>query len=250
MEHLSHFTMASNRSSILIFYFLVLCGVILHLYGNGLAKPSLPPTQKPYVINNIKYFPISSSAGYIDTGIASWYGPDFHGRPTSNGERYNMYKATAAHKILPMNTMLLVKNLENGREMVVRINDRGPFVRGRIIDLSYASAKKLGVIRKGTAKVKIIALAPSQDGRLIAPPNFNEGEFYVQIGAFKQKSNALGLRKRFIDAGHTAVVRQYEIKKDTFYRVQVYVGTQLHNAKRAEKALLEKGYKGAFIVAR
>ncbi len=214
------------------------------------ASPVIPPTQKPYVINSIRYYPISSSSGYVDTGVASWYGPDFHGRPTSNGERYNMYGATAAHKILPMNTMILVKNLENGREEVVRINDRGPFVRGRIIDLSYSTAKRLGVIKKGTAKVRIIALAPTRGGKFISQPNFTEGEFYVQIGAFKHKKNAMRLQKRFVDAGHTAVIRQFIAKKDTFYRVQVYVGTQLQNARKAEQALLDKGYRGAFIVAR
>lgn len=243
-------TMICNRNIILAFHCIVIYVGLFFLPLHLAANPSIPPTQKPYVIDNIRYYPISSSAGYIDTGIASWYGPDFHGRPTSNGERYNMYDTTAAHKILPMNTMLLVKNLENGRETVVRINDRGPFVRGRIIDLSYTSAKKLGVIRKGTAKVRIIALAPRQQGKYLSQPNFTEGEFYVQIGAFKDKNNAIRLQKRFIDAGHTAVVRQYAAKKDAFFRVQVYVGTQLNNARRAERALLDKGYRGAFIVAR
>ncbi len=227
--------------------------VLFLIVGQSISardNAAIPPTQKPYVINNIRYYPISSASGYSDIGIASWYGPDFHGRPTSNGERYNMYGITAAHKILPMNTMLLVQNLENGREIVVRVNDRGPFVRGRIIDLSFGSAKKLGVIKKGTAKVRIIALAPTRDGKFIQQPSFTEGEFFVQIGAFRQKHNALRLQKRFADAGHTAVIRQYQSKNEAFFRVQVYVGTLLQHALRAEQALLEKGYRGAFIVAR
>jgi rare lipoprotein A len=222
----------------------------LSLFLLSQAAAFAVPTQRPYVINNIKYYPIPSSSGYIDTGIASWYGPGFHGRRTSNGERYDMNGPTAAHKILPMNTILLVQNLENGREAVVRINDRGPFVRGRIIDLSYAVAKQLGVLQKGTAKVKITALAASYGGKLVRPPVFDEGEFYVQIGSFLEQANAQRLQKRFTDAGHTAVIKQFNDGTATYFRVQVYTGTQLQTAKRAEKALLEKGYTGAFIVAR
>jgi len=214
------------------------------------SSVSIPPTQKPYIINRIKYYPISSSAGYIETGTASWYGPDFHGKKTSNGERYDMYKPTAAHKILPMNTMLHVKNLENGKDAVVRVNDRGPFVRGRIIDLSFATAKRLEVVRKGTAKVRITALAPSYNGQLEQPFDFNKGEFYVQIGSFKIKENAIRLRNRFTQSGHPCVIRQFQKSSVTFYRVQVYAGEYLKHAKRAEAALLERGYRGAFIIAR
>lgn len=213
-------------------------------------SPRMPPTQKPYVINNIKYYPIATSAGYVDTGIASWYGNDFHGRPTSNGERYDMYGPTAAHKILPMNTMVHVRNLDNGRESVVRINDRGPFVRGRILDVSYGVAEKLGMLRHGTARVKITALAPYADGGYLGRPNFEEGEFFVQIGSFTHQANARRLQKRFADAGHTAVIRRFSLNSNTYYRVQIYTGTHLKTAKKAEKALLQKGYQGAFIIAR
>lgn len=213
-------------------------------------SPALPATQKPYIINNIKYYPIPSSSGYVETGIASWYGRYFHGRRTSNGERYDMYGLTAAHKILPMNTMLLVKNLENGRELVVRVNDRGPFVRGRILDLSYGSAQKLGIVRKGTANVRIYALTPSRNGKLVSAPDFNSGQFYVQIGSFLDKENALRLQNRFRNAGHETVIQETPVDDKIYYRVQVYTGTRLAYAKRAEKALLRKGYSGAFIIAR
>ncbi len=186
----------------------------------------------------------------MEIGIASWYGPGFHGRPTSNGERYDMNGTTAAHKILPMNTMVLVKNLENNRETVVRINDRGPFIRGRIIDLSYTIAKHLDILRRGTAKVKITALAPSHNGKIIDQPNFDEGEFYVQIGSFREQNNALRLQKRFTDAGHTAVIQRYETADSIFFRVQIFAGSHLQFARRAEEALLAKGYSEAFIVAR
>ena len=122
------------------------------------ASGHRPRTQKPYVIDGKRYYPIPSAEGYSEKGIASWYGGKFHGKKTSNGETYNKYSMTAAHKTLPMNTMLLVKNLENGKKTVVRINDRGPFVRGRIVDLSYKAAKTLGIVKNGTARVQAIAL--------------------------------------------------------------------------------------------
>jgi rare lipoprotein A len=161
-----------------------------------------------------------------------------------------MYESTAAHKLLPMNTMLLVTNLENGREAVVRVNDRGPFVRGRLIDLSYGIAKNLGIISKGTAQVNITALAPENKGLDIAATDFNTGEFYVQIGAFTDKNNALRLQKRFTDAGHMTIIQTYSAPKTIYYRVHVYVGSHLQHAKRAEQALLDRGYSGAFIIAR
>ncbi|RWX47367.1 rare lipoprotein A, partial [Candidatus Electrothrix communis] len=126
-------------------------------------RKKLPATQRPYVIEGQTYCPISSAEGYEETGLASWYGDPFHGRKTANGETYDMYGVTAAHKTLPMNTMLLVKNLTNGKTTTVRINDRGPFVDGRIIDLSYTTAKKLGVVQHGTEKVQLIALCATNE---------------------------------------------------------------------------------------
>ncbi len=124
-----------------------------------------PPTQRPYVIEGQKYYPIPSAEGYEETGLASWYGDPFHGRKTANGETYDMHGVTAAHKTLPMNTMLLVKNLVNDKTATVRINDRGPFVDGRIIDLSYTTAKELGIYRRGTGKVQIVALCAAEENK-------------------------------------------------------------------------------------
>ncbi|XCN72711.1 MAG: septal ring lytic transglycosylase RlpA family protein [Candidatus Electrothrix aestuarii] len=126
-------------------------------------RKKIPATQRPYVIEGETYYPISSAQGYEETGVASWYGDPFHGRKTANGETYDMYGETAAHKTLPMDTLLLVKNLVNGKTATVRINDRGPFVDGRIIDLSYTTAKELGIVRRGTGKVQIIALCAAEE---------------------------------------------------------------------------------------
>ncbi len=229
--------------------------ILLFCSSSAVEASKAPQTQAPYIINNKKYFPIPTADGYREIGLASWYGRDFHGKKTSNGEVYNMYKKTAAHKTLPMNTMLLVKNLENGRQTVVRVNDRGPFVRGRIIDLSYRTAQQLGLIAHGTAKVQITALAEGSLTRkgqapLLIYKDLSIGEFYVQIGAFSRKINAIKLQKRFTETGHTTVIQKYFGPKAILYRVQVYAGKTLQNARKAEKALHERGYAGSFIIAR
>lgn len=115
-------------------------------------------TLRPYTVFGVRYYPKVANVGDEFTGIASWYGPNFHAKKTSNGEIYNMYAMTAAHKTLPMNTMLKVDNLENGKSAIVRINDRGPFVAGRIIDLSNKAAHKIDMVRKGTVQVKITVI--------------------------------------------------------------------------------------------
>ncbi|WP_228286299.1 septal ring lytic transglycosylase RlpA family protein [Arcobacter vandammei] len=115
-------------------------------------------TMRPYSVFGIKYYPEIANIGDKFDGIASWYGPDFHSKKTSNGEIYNMYDMTAAHKTLPMNTVVKVDNLENGKSTIVRINDRGPFVSGRIIDLSNKAAHAINMVGKGTAKVRVTVL--------------------------------------------------------------------------------------------
>lgn len=226
---------------------------LLLLLTSKVAAANRPATQAPYVIKNKRYYPIPSAKGYNEKGIASWYGKDFHGRRTSNGEIYDMYAMTAAHKTLPMNTMLLVKNLDNGKKTVVRVNDRGPFVRGRIIDLSYTAAKNIGAVTRGIARVQVIALGEKNKGPGggdLIYHDLSVGEFYVQIGAFAQKINAIKLQRRFTEAGHTTVIQKYYGPDSILYRVQVYAGKNINLAERAEKALLEHGYRGAFIIAR
>ena len=116
----------------------------------------------PYTVLGKTYRVMKTAKDYKERGGASWYGTKFHGRLTSNGERYNMYEMTAAHKSLPIPTYVSVKNLDNGREIIVRVNDRGPFHEGRIIDLSYAAASKIGMLKKGTARVEVVAIDPRE----------------------------------------------------------------------------------------
>jgi len=123
------------------------------------AEPLSASGNNPYVVFGHRYVPLTTARGYRATGVASWYGRKFHGQRTSNGERYDMYSMTAAHRTLPLPSYVRVRNLANNREVIVRVNDRGPFLHNRLIDLSYAAAAKLGVIRTGTAKVEVTAVS-------------------------------------------------------------------------------------------
>ena len=218
-------------------------------------------TQRPYVIEHRTYYPIPSAEGYSEKGLASWYGKQFHGRKTANGETYDMYGHTAAHKTLPMNTMLLVKNLTNGKSTVVRINDRGPFVRKRIIDLTYTAAKELDIIRNGTAKVKIVALgeevpkparqsAGSRQSRKLVHQDFDKGKFYIQVGAFEYKKNARKLAGNFAERGRDVIIQQFPAAGISLYRVMIYSGTSLKLARQHETFLEQNGFPNALVIAR
>ena len=232
---------------------LIVLALLLTASQPATAGNQYKPTQQPYIINDLVYRPLPSATGYKETGIASWYGPDFNGHPTSNGEVYDMYEQTAAHKLLPMNTMLLVSNLENGKTTIVRVNDRGPFVQGRIIDLSYTAAEKLDLVDNGTARVQVTTLGKDDDSSAHATGadiNYNLGEFYIQIGAFGQKNNAVKLQKRFSDSGHATIIQEFFSQESIFYRVCVYAGRELRGAYKVEDALHNHGWRGAFVVAR
>ncbi len=197
-----------------------------------------------YTVNGRTYCVRKSAYGFVQVGIASWYGPGFHGSRTASGEIYNMYKFTAAHKTLPLGTYVRVINLENGKSVVVKINDRGPFVPGRIIDLSYAAAKKIGMLRKGTAKVKIIALGKRIDHKYKSV-NYDVGRFFVQVGAFKNKLNAYrfrwNLRKKF-----GLNVRVVRLKG--YYRVLAGPVSTYEKAVSFKEKLRKKGLRGSFII--
>ena len=163
--------------------------------------------HSPYKVFGKSYRVLKTSEGYSETGVASWYGTKFHGRKTSSGEPYDVYKISAAHKTLPLPTYVKVTNLENGRTLTVRVNDRGPFKSGRIIDLSYAAAVKLGVFPKGTARVRVEAIPVEKqsvfnrlftsDSKTKSAPAANTGGgIFVQAGAFSSRSNAERLEQR------------------------------------------------------
>lgn len=148
--------------------------------------------HSPYRVLGKTYHVLPTARGYVEDGIASWYGEPFHGRPTSNQEIYDMHKLTAAHKSLPLPTYAEVTNLENGRSVVVRVNDRGPFKDDRIIDLSFAAARELGMVEAGTALVQVKALVP-EDTEIAQELVVTAENLYLQLGAFSDRDNALAL---------------------------------------------------------
>jgi rare lipoprotein A len=174
-----------------------------------------------YVVRGKRYFVLASAAGYLERGVASWYGPGFHAATTSNGERYDMYAMTAAHTTLPLPSYVQVTNLRNGRSVVVRVNDRGPFKDGRIIDLSYSAASKLDMLKDGTTFVEVRALTPAQTAAPPAPPPAGQG-LYVQAGAFSTEANASRLLERLRSQGVAkSFVREDSLAGRTLYRVRV-----------------------------
>lgn len=173
-------------------------------------------------------------SGNVQKGLASWYGPDFHGKLTSNKEIYNMNALTAAHKTLPFGAYVKVTNLNNGKSVIVRINDRGPFVKGRIIDLSYAAAKKLGMDITGVAPVKIKVLKKYS-------PKKSSQKFSVQVGSFSSKKNAKILKKKLQKNYRNVYISKLKTSSSTYYRVRIKARS-VKSAEKIAKKLMKQGY--------
>ena len=208
----------------------------------GIAEPIPVPeprarygNRSPYKVLGKTYHVMDEARGYRERGIASWYGNKFHGRPTSSFEPYDMYKFTAAHKTLPLPSFVRVTNLENGRSVVVRVNDRGPFHAGRIIDLSYVAAVKLGIHQRGTAEVEVeaidvestprLAAAPAGERRFrsgFGAPGGGSGRLYLQVASFAEKDNAKRLKDRLDDADLGRVrLEKAEVGRRDVWRVRI-----------------------------
>lgn len=174
-----------------------------------------------------RYYVLPAANNYKERGVASWYGKKFHGRKTSNGEIFDMYAMTAAHKTLPLPTYVEVTNLKNGKKAVVRVNDRGPFVDNRLIDLSYAAATKLDIIQDGTGLVEVRVIDPREPKRTRAqkvtpPPQTESGQIFVQVGAFSDATNATRLRHRIQSQGISPVVIAKDSSNETtIHKVRV-----------------------------
>jgi rare lipoprotein A len=179
------------------------------------TEPRSASGNKPYSVYGVSYTPLADTSGYRERGVASWYGKKFHGRRTSSGEPYDMYAMTAAHKTLPLPSYVRVRNLQNDRAVVVRVNDRGPFLHNRLIDLSYAAAARLGILGTGTGLVEVEAVGPGETATVVktfplqvipsavaaeevsaAPAPAANPKLYLQVGAFTQRDNADSLRDR------------------------------------------------------
>jgi len=192
----------------------------------------------------------------VQRGIASWYGTKFHGRSTSSGETYNMHAMTAAHKTLPIPVYVHVKNLDNGRSAVVKVNDRGPFISGRIIDLSYAAAKKLGVDGPGTANVEISVLSQgeSKPASVVRSIPLQENldddlPLFIQMGSFASQMNASNLVKNLLDANEKAAkISELQTEAGLMYRVRVGPLFDIDEANAILSRLRDKGFPAAHIV--
>ncbi len=203
------------------------------------ATPRIEPKSRygnpaSYVVLGQRYHTLPSSQGYVERGIASWYGTKFHGRSTSSGESYDMYAMTAAHKSLPLPTYVQVTNLRNGRTAVVKVNDRGPFHDNRLIDLSYAAATKLGILGEGTGLVEVRALdpgtVPTETRQTAAAPanpvlpvsHPGAPGLFIQVGAFSSRYNATQLSQRLTHSlGEKVRIQQIDNRGQALFRVQI-----------------------------
>jgi rare lipoprotein A len=213
------------------------------------AEPRSRKGNPPfYEVFGKRYFVLPDAKGYAERGVASWYGPGFHAASTANGERYDMYAMTAAHKTLPLPTYVLVTNLRNGRSVTLRVNDRGPFKDTRIIDLSYTAAMKLDMIRDGTAFVEVRALTPGQTP-IVPTPNAGQALF-VQAGAFSDEANASRLVAQLRTKGiGNAFVRQDLVNGQPMFRVRVGPIPNVNDFDRALARLKSLGFTDARLAS-
>lgn len=219
------------------------------------VEPSKYGNPDSYVALGKKYHVMDSVGEFQQSGIASWYGNKFHGRRTSSGEDYDMYAMTAAHKTLPIPVFVEVTNNDNGRKAVVKVNDRGPFHEGRIIDLSYAAATRLGVAQAGTANVTIRVVKPDDDknNHAVKTPVKStvseDDKLYVQVAAFSTEQNARKYLEKMQAEGFFDVRLHVEKNKDkVIYRVRIGPLPSQHVAKNVLSQLEENNYHNLKIV--
>ena len=187
--------------------------------------PSRYGNPESYEVFGNRYVVLRNNQGYVERGIASWYGTKFHGRRTSSGETYDMYAMTAAHKTLPLPTYVEVENLGNGRKVIVKVNDRGPFHDNRVLDLSYTAALKLGFASEGTALVEVRAIDPGSRDISTAVARTDQHTvaegFFIQVGAFGNYANAQLLKTRLVGlADDLLQVKEVIVQQQKFYRVR------------------------------
>ncbi|HFD80177.1 MAG TPA: septal ring lytic transglycosylase RlpA family protein, partial [Gammaproteobacteria bacterium] len=230
--------------------------------------PDAVPREEPrsrygnpasYVVNGKRYYTLSSARGYRERGIASWYGSKFHGHRTSSGEPYDMYRMSAAHKTLPLPSYARVTNLDNGKSVIVKINDRGPFHENRLIDLSYAAAARLGILGKGTGLVELEVIDPAEYRRQQArpavmasrpkhtaaakAPTATPPSLYLQVGAFSKRDNAERLQARLRKAAIRQPLHISEAwsRDRHLYRVRIGPLPSVESADRLTRLLTDQG---------
>lgn len=220
------------------YFFLFLLVTICSCIGN---KPEVNPKYYPETKNSEqprRMMIKPKIQGETQVGMASWYGLDEHDQKAASGERFDKNDFTAAHKTLPMDSIVMVTNLENGKDVVVRINDRGPFVKDRIIDLSYAAAKQIGMLGPGTASVKV---------EVISTPNRNdnyfEPKYVVQVGSFRDENNANKLKEKLSHDFDNINIQEFELKSEKYFRVRLFGYNTRQEAQDESDKLRKLGYK-------
>jgi rare lipoprotein A len=230
--------------------------------------PDAVPREEPrsrfgnpasYTVNGQTYKVLPECTGYHERGIASWYGMKFHGGRTSDGDTYDMYAMTAANKVVPLPCFVRVTNLKNNRSVIVKVNDRGPFVDNRIIDLSYAAARKLGVVATGTALVDVTAVTPGE-----TPPPLvattpapapqadsvsGSPQLFVQVGAFAEQANAERVKQKLGTEGIKPVlIVTASVAEQTLYKVRVGPLADVTAVDQLTAQLAKLGYADAQVV--
>jgi rare lipoprotein A len=225
-----------------------------------MAVPDAVPSHEPratrgnppfYEVDGKRYFVMDSGSGFTERGIASWYGTKFHGRTTSSGEPYDMFAMTAAHRNLPLPSFAKVTNLTNGRSIVVRINDRGPFAHNRIIDLSYAAAVRLGIVGEGTGLVELRVLDPDRpEGPIVAQdPVGPPPRLFVQVGAFASRDNAERVVERLNAAQlYNVELTPHEAGSPPLWRVRAGPLADVDEVDAVAQKISDAGFPEARIV--
>ncbi|NBW06674.1 MAG: septal ring lytic transglycosylase RlpA family protein [Caulobacteraceae bacterium] len=224
--------------------------------------PIVPGTMRPYQVRGRWYRPMSDARGYDETGLASWYGDQFNGRATSTGERFDMHALSAAHKTLPLPALVEVTNEANGRSIVVRVNDRGPFVDNRIIDLSRGAAEELDLLSRGVGQVRVRYLGPaprgggtgigagwqiaSNDRPAPAPPREPADRYWVQAGSF---SDATLAHLAAESLGSRASVNTASVDGQRYFRVLVGPWDDANAAERERQSIVARGVRDALLVS-
>lgn len=222
--------------------------------------PIVSGTTRRYQVRGQWYQPMQDATGYDEVGIASWYGDQFNGRPTATGEIFDMHGLSAAHKTLPLPGLVEVTNLSNGRSVVLRVNDRGPFVDDRIIDLSRGAAQELGLLSQGVGRVRVryLGLAPRGGGtgvgaraqQATAAPEpvaqAESGVFWVQVGAFRQRNAAERIADRL---GDRARVQQVDSASGRMFRVIIGPWGDPNSAEEGRQAIIARGYPDALLIS-
>lgn len=226
-----------------------------HVYSTPPSKKSTTTTKNydpktnPYTVMGKTYYPLKSAAGYDEVGMASWYGKDFHGKKTANGFIYDMYGVSAAHKTLPLGTQVRVTNLENNRSVILVINDRGPFVHGRILDLSYGAAQKLDTVERGVAKVRITAIGSIPTAKTSVVATTVIKYYHVRVGAFADRENAERTHRRLIANGYeNANISTVNRDGRTLHIVQAGSYTSRDKAERVQESLKED-FPSCYIIS-